>query len=142
MTQLTQNSVYIPEDDLYIVSHHTHDYVEHTFRDGKTIAVDGGLDYGRRTGDLYELDEARRYQEWCLTTEDAFEPTIVNRLLWGTRGKDGSQPMTYRPIRELAQRPDGVEHLRAILKNCLNIAPLHKRVVEYWLDRQMSNAAQ
>ena len=66
----------------------------------------------------------------------------MNRLLWGTRGKDGSQPMTYRPIRELAQRPDGVEHLRAILKNCLNIAPLHKRVVEYWLDRQMSNAAQ
>ena len=68
--RILQNAVYIPEDDVFIKSCHTHDYVEHLFKDGKTIAVDGGTSYARRAGDLFELSEANRYEEYTLTDED------------------------------------------------------------------------
>lgn len=133
MSHLIQNAVRIPEDDLYLKSEHQHDFVSHTFKDGLVLDIDGGLAYCKRGGDLYKLlDPVARYEEWCLTTDDPFEH-IADRLLWGTRGKAGDQPLTYRPIKELAARPEGIEHMRAILQNCLNIAPLHKRVVEHWL---------
>jgi hypothetical protein len=132
---LLQNGIFIPEDDLYLVSTHRHDYVCHKLSDGKEICVDGGREYARRAGDLFELSEAERYVEMCLVEGEPFEGWITERLLWGTRDKDGSQPMRYRPIKELAQAPDGAAHMRAILDNCLNISPLHKRVVEYWLAK-------
>lgn len=135
---LVQNSIFIPEDDVYIVSTHRHDFVTHTFRDGRSISVDGGngpSGYARRVGDLYDLDEEGKYVEWLVISTDPFEPTVVDRLLWGHRGVKGDQPLSYRPIKELAARPGGVNHMRNILANCLDISPLHKRVVEYWLAR-------
>lgn len=133
-SQLWQNAIYIPEDDLYLKSSHQHDYVEHVFtkEPKRTIALDGGLEYCRRVGDLYDLDEEGRYVEWIVVSTDSFD-VIAQKLLWGTRGKNGDEPLTYRPIKELAARPDGIAHMKAILANCLNIGPLHKRVVEYWL---------
>lgn len=134
MSRLLQNALWIPEDDVYLKSGHQHDFVTHVFRDGLSIAVDGGLEYCRREGDLYKLLEpVARYEERCLSTDDPFSH-IAEHLLWGTRGKAGDEPLTYRPIKELASRPDGIAHMKAILQNCPNIAPLHRRVVQYWLD--------
>lgn len=133
---LHQNAIYIPEDDLYLISSHVHDYREHKLRDGKTIAVDGGKEYARRAGDLEQLSDAERYHEYLVTDLDPFEPVVVDRLLWGTRGKDGKSEMRFRPIKELAHAEDGINHMQAILDNCLNISPLHKRVVEYWLAKR------
>lgn len=132
---LIQNAVYIPEDDVYIKSEHVHDYVAHTFKDGKEIAVDGGLSYARRVGNIVELEQSNRYQEYCLVSDDKFEGFITDRLLWGSRGKNGDEKLTYRPIKEYALRPDGLEHMKAILVNCLNIAPLHAKVVKYWIEK-------
>lgn len=140
--QLLQNAVFVPEDDLYVVSTHQHDYVEHTFKDGLTIAVDGGLAYLRRAGDFIPLDRDNRYEEYCLNDAEPFEGWITERLLWGHRGKDGTQPLTYRPIKELAYAPDGVNHMKAILANCLNINPMHKRVVQFWLARREEEMTQ
>lgn len=141
---LIQNSIFIPEDDLFIKSEHIHDFICHKFKDGLEICVDGGVgpgSYGRRAGDIYKLiyAEPPRYQEYCLSTDDLFEGWITDRLLWGSRGKDGKEPLTHRTIKEYAHRPDGKNHLQAILANCLNISPLHKRVVEYWLEKLKSN---
>jgi hypothetical protein len=136
---LLQNAIYVPEDDLYLVSLHRHDFRGHKLRDGKMLCVDGGVGedgYGRRVGDLAELDEAGRYIEFCLTDEDPFETRIAQMLLWGSAGKDGKDTMTFRPIKEWAYREDGVGHLRAILANVPNISPIHKRVVEYWLAKR------
>lgn len=136
MSHLITNAVYIPEDDIYLVSTHRHDFVCHKLRDGKEICVDGGTGpegYGRRVGDLNELDDAKRYIEHCVMSDDPFE-RIAEMLLWGHRGKDGDQPLSYRPIKELAHRSDGINHLQAILDNCLNASPVHQRVIRYWLD--------
>lgn len=134
MSQLLQNSLYIPEDDLYLVSLNRHDFNCHTLRDSKKICIDGGKEYCRRAGDLFELDEAGRYIECCLMDDQPFE-YIADRLLWGSAGKDGTQPMTFRPIKEWAHKPDGENHLKAILLNCPKISIFHKRVIEYWLAR-------
>ena len=130
---LLQNAIYIPDKDLFLKSEHTHDYVCHEFDDGETICIDGGLDYAKRGGDFEKIDG--RYEEYCLASDGTFEGHITDRLLWGTRGKDGNSPLEYRTIKELAHRPDGLNHMKAILANCLNIAPMHKRVVEYWVDK-------
>lgn len=135
MSQLIQNAVFIPAEDLYLVSSHTHDYVVHCFAGVEPpleLGIDGGVSYAKRDGDFMRLDGL--YEEWCLTTEDPFEGWITDRLLWGTRGKDGMQPLTYRPIKELAHRPDGLNHLQAILDNA-NPGPWHRQVVEWWMDR-------
>lgn len=134
---LVQNAIHIPEDDLFLVSSHGHDYREHTLSGEPklSIAVDGGLDYARRVGDLFDLDSAGRYEEYCLTDQDPFETAIVNRLLWGTRGKNGDQPLTFKPIASLE-----LAHLEAILDNCPHIGLLHKKVVQYWIDHHKAVA--
>lgn len=132
MIELLQNALYITEDDLYLVSLHTHDFRGHKLRDGKEIFVDGGCEYARRVGDLYALNDANRYVECCLTVETPFEQ-VADQLLWGSAGKGGKGPMVFRPIKEWAYKEDGEEHLKAILKNVPNIRPMHKRVVEHWL---------
>ncbi len=136
MSTLIQNAAYCIEDDVYIISTHRHDYVTHVFRDGLKLSLDGGAGpdgYTRRVGDLYKLlDPVARYEERCLLDSEPFEH-IAEHLLWGTRGKAGDEPLSYRPIKELAYRAEGIEHLRAILRNCPAIGPFHKRVVEHWL---------
>lgn len=136
MGKLIQNAVHIPEDDTFIVSTHRHDYVTHTFKDGSSIAVDGGLEYARRAegkaGDLWKLDETKRYEEYCLADDEPFG-WIADRLLWGTRGKDGTEPLTYRTIQELAYREGGLSHMYAILDNATP-GPWHTKVIEYWID--------
>ena len=134
MSKLLQNALYIPENDLYLISTHVHDYREHVFKDFLTLAVDGGLDYCRRVGDLFKLDEAGRYIECCLQDDMPFE-YIADKLLWGSSGVDGKSPMVFRPIKEWAHKPDGERHLRNILLNCPKINLYHKKVVEYWLAR-------
>ena len=133
---IIQNAVHIPEVDLFLVSTHASDFVQYDFSDAPNdgIAVDGGLEFVRRYGDLYRLDNAKRYEEYTLTSEDPFEPVIVNRLLWGTRGKDGDKPLTFRLIASLT-----LDHLEAIIANCPNIGSWHKRVVEYWIDKKKEN---
>lgn len=134
MSKLLQNALYIPEDDLYLVSTHTHDFNGHKLRDGKEIYVDGGREYARRVGDLFSLDEEGRYTECCLMDDQPFE-YIADRLLWGQANDDVTKPMTFRPIKEWAHKPDGENHLKAILLTCPKIGIFHKRVVEYWLAR-------
>ena len=129
---LIQNGFYVPEDDVYVVSTRQHDYRTHTFRDSLTLAADGGRAYCRRAGDFIKLEEAGRYVECCLTDDLPFD-YIAEKLLWGSTGKSGTEPMTFRPIKEWAYKPDGVAHLRAILKNVPDIEPFRKRVIEHWL---------
>lgn len=134
MSELIQNCLYIPEDDVYLISTNVHDFREHRFKDGSILAVDGGREYARRVGDLFELDAAGRYIECCLRDDMPFE-YIADRLIWGSAGQDGKGPMVFRPIKEWAHKPDGERHLRNILANCPKINLYHKKVVEYWLAR-------
>lgn len=134
--QLVQNAIHIVEDDIYLKSSHQHDCVGHVFEDGLDISVDGGVEYAKRGGSLVSQYETfaeytanvARYEEWCIMTDDPFE-TVADRLLWGTRGKLGDQPLAYRPIKSFE-----IDHLRAILDNVMGISPLHAKVVMHWLE--------
>lgn len=137
MVELIQNAIWIIKPDIYLVSSHRHDFRAYEFDEiepgtGRklSIAVDGGdgpYGYARRVGALYDSNRLRLYEERCLTTEDPFE-RIAEWLVWGTRGKDGKSPLRFRPIKEFT-----TDHLEAILANCPDIGPWHKKVVEHWL---------
>ena len=93
---LIQNAIYIPEKDFYLKSSHVHDFRTYVFEghtdpsNGRTleISVDGGLEYSRRVGALYDANRLNLYEERSLTTEDPFESRIANWLvgnLWQGR---------------------------------------------------------
>lgn len=94
---LISNAVYIPEDDVYLVSTSRDHHDSHAFRDACVLTVDGGLEFTHRAGrtipELYALYEAKRYEEWALTDDMPFE-VIADRMLWQTA-------KGWRPIKTL-----------------------------------------
>lgn len=123
-----QNAMYIPHLDQYIVSTHVHDFREYTHTDGRYVYVDGGTDYFRSGGNL-ELYTEGVVQNYCLDSKTSRLFDIRLKALWGTRGKDGTRPLAYRPIRTFTRA-----HLRAIKKNCASyMHPILLDVVKFWL---------
>ena len=104
MNNLIYNAIRTP-DGTILESCSVHDFVSHTDANGKFYAVDGGLEYLKRCGDM-------DYEELSLTLEDDFSK-IRDTLQWGTRGKDGDQPLKKVKIKDL-----DTEHI-------LNILDLH-----------------
>lgn len=98
------NAIRTP-DGTILESRSVYDFVGHTDANGKFYAVDGGLEFLRRCGDM-------NYEELSLTLEDEFRK-IRDTLQWGTRGKDGDQPLKKVKIKDL-----DTEHI-------LNILDLH-----------------
>ena len=83
------NAIRTPDGTL-LVSYHRHDYVAHKDANGKYYAVDGGLEYLRRIGTI-------DYEELSLTDKDDFSK-VREVVTWGTRGKDGKQPLEYKRL--------------------------------------------
>ena len=120
---LIQNVLYVPEQDFYYVSQHAHDYVHIELDDGKNMFIDGGTDYQRSGGDLQLL--GTRFMDYSLRADSSDEDKN-HKMVWGTRGKKGDEPLTYRPIRTFTK-----QHLAA-LKALNYLPPHHRAVVEYW----------
>ena len=96
------NAIRTP-DGTVIQSRSVHDYVTHKDANGKYYAGDGGLEYLRRVG-------SPDYEELFLTDKDDFSK-VREVVTWGTRGKDGRQPLTWIKLKDLAD-----DHIQAILK--------------------------
>lgn len=111
---LIQNAILIVDEwptQKFLVSSHVHDYRTYIFKDGSQVSVDGGNDYVRRGHSTNGL--ASQYGvTWMDYSLDNTEPfsVIKHKLLWGTRGKDGKQPLTYVRLIDCTS-----EHLQAIL---------------------------
>lgn len=84
-----------------LYSRHRHDYVEHDCN-GKHIMTDGGTDYLRRSANYED------YEDLTLYSDDPFEK-IRERLLWGTYGKSGKEPLHYIILKDMTDL-----HLEAI----------------------------
>ena len=95
------NAIRTP-DGTIIQSKYVHDYVAHEDANGKYYAVNGGLEYLLRIGTM-------DYEELSLTDKDDFNK-VREVVTWGTRGKDGKQPLEYKKIKDLE-----TEHIYAIL---------------------------
>lgn len=123
---IIHNSLMTP-DGTILVSRHRHDYQTYTDANGKWYMVDGGLDYLRRSANGDEID---------MSLEDN-QPHEVQRWLlrWGNRGKDGKQPLQYKPIAEM-----DTGHIEAVLDEC-RPAVVFKNCMEAELKRRKENAA-
>ena len=127
--QIIQNALWIPETDTFIKSLDRHDFVSVNYN-GHLVAVDGGTDYFRSTIPTGYLATGE-VVSYHLTTNSTIEE-VKQKLLWGTRGKKGDEPLTWRPIRSLQ-----LDHLIAIWDNVPNLDPLVKFVIkETLLDLQ------
>jgi len=83
-------------DGTILQSFDRHHYVKY-----KDCFVDGGLSgYIRISGDL---------ENCCVYTDSPFEQ-IREGFHWGTYGKDGDQPLKYKPLKDLDS-----DHIEAIL---------------------------
>jgi hypothetical protein len=114
-------------DGTILTSYNRHDYVTH--KDALTkevLMVDGGTDYLRRHVGTYE--ELSVY-------DDGSHLTRRSAVHWGTRGKDGRQPLVYKPIKDLDS-----DHIEAILKTQHQISKFYKEVfkeeLKYRFDEQ------
>jgi hypothetical protein len=119
--QIVCNRIRTP-DGTIIQSHHRHDYVTYTDYNGLEYMVDGGHDYLRRN-----VHDEEPYVELSLTMDDPFED-IRRAFTWGTRGKDGKQPLTWVPLCQLA-----TDHIIAILET-QNLADYVTELMEKELE--------
>jgi hypothetical protein len=103
-------------DGTILHSKHRHDYVTHTDANGETYMVDGGFEY--RRGSVNKVPA----KDLCVYTDDDHQK-IREAFCWGTRGKDGRQPVEYKPLQTLS-----TEHVEAIIETQHHI-PEHIRKV-------------
>ena len=107
--RIVSNRIRTP-DGTILESMHRHDYRTYVDANGKEYMVDGGLDYLRRN-----VHDDAPYEELSVY-DDALHVEIRNVFKWGTRGKDGKQPLTYVPLKDLT-----TEHIEAILETQTHI---------------------
>lgn len=117
MFRLIYNAIQTP-DGTVIQSKHVHDWASYRDKNGKVYSVDGGLSYLRR-GHEGEKD----YKELSLYDD---EPHEVQRsvLKWGTRGKNGDEPLRYVPIKLMS-----TSHIENVLKEC-SVGKVYRNCME------------
>jgi len=120
--QLVSNKIMTP-DGTILQSFHRHDYVTHLDKNGKVYMVDGGLEYLRRS-----VYEDAPYIELSCYTDDSFD-TVRNVFHWGTRGKDGKQPLTWKALADL-----DTDHIKAILETQTHIKQWSRDLFEQELQ--------
>lgn len=127
-SRILLNRIQTP-DGTILTSYNRHDYVE--YKDTLTkevLMVDGGTDYLRRNVGTYE--ELSVY-------DDGTHITRRSAVHWGTRGKDGKQPLVYKPIKDL-----DLDHIEAILKTQHQISDFYKNVFKEELKYRFDEKAE
>ncbi len=127
-TRLLLNRIKTP-DGTILTSYNRHDYLTHKDTITKEVLmVDGGNDYIRRHVGTYE--ELSVY-------DDGSHLTRRSALHWGTRGKDGKQPLTYKPIKNLDS-----DHIEAILRTQHQLSEFYKEVFKEELKYRFDEKAE
>lgn len=103
MRQLVYNAVTCVECLDTIVSYHRHDYK--TCRCPNGAMVDGGTDYAR-----YGAMDMKKIVHHEVFADDDFQ-LVRQYATRGSRGKDGMQPLTYIPLKDMDD-----DYLQAVLE--------------------------
>ena len=116
-------------DGTILTSYNRHDYLTHKDAITKEVLmVDGGNDYARRHVGTYE--ELSVY-------DDGSHLTRRSAVHWGTRGKDGRQPLVYKPIKDL-----DFDHIEAILKTQHQLSDFYKEIFKEELKYRFEEKAE
>jgi hypothetical protein len=102
LDQIVANRIRTP-DGTILQSFHRHDYKTYVDKNGQEYMVDGGNDYIRR------IVAEEPYEELSVTLRHPYEE-IREAFHWGTRGRDGKEPLSWKALRDLS-----TEHIEAIL---------------------------
>lgn len=104
-------------DGTIISSCHTHDYVTHVDKNGKTYMIDGGHDYIRSSANGDEI---------FITIYDS-DPHELQReyITWGSYGKTGNEALRYIKVKDMED-----DHIQAVLDNVQNIKPSIKKCMQ------------
>jgi len=119
---IISNKIRTP-DGTILQSFHRHDYKTYLDDNSFEYMVDGGTDYLRRN-----VIDGAPYEELSVYSDAPFE-IIRQELHWGTRGKDGDQPLVYKPLCEL-----DTDHIQAILNTQTHIQPWLYKIFEQELE--------
>jgi len=90
--EIITNKIITP-DGTTLSSFHRHDFKAHEDKNGQVYGVDGGLDYLRRIGNQ-RTKATDGYREASVIGTSPFLE-IREALTWGTRNKDGDQPVGW-----------------------------------------------
>lgn len=116
--KLLANRIITPDGTL-MQSYHRHDYKTYIDDNGREYMVDGGLEYQR-----CNIHDDAPYTDACVYDIDPHE-VIRDAFCWGTRGKDGRQPVQYKPISQLSNA-----HIDAIIETQHHIPPHIRKAFE------------
>ena len=108
-------------DGTVIESRHRHDYVTHDDANGKRYMIDGGLDYIRSS--------AHGDEEYLTVYDDASHNWARMVVTWGTRGKNGDEPLRYVPVAQMT-----TDHIQACLETQDRMYPQVRKVMENELE--------
>lgn len=97
-------------DGTVLESAHRHDYKEYVDSNGKTYMIDGGLDYIRASANGDEV--------FLTVYSDGPHDDIREFMKWGTRGKDGKQPLRYVALKDM-----DTDHIQACLDTQWQMQP-------------------
>lgn len=116
--RIVANRIRTPDGQL-LQSYHVHDYKTYTDANGLEYMVDGGTEYLRRN-----IQDTAPHEELSVYETDPHE-VIREAFHWGTRGKDGRQPLTWKPLCAL-----DTDHIEAILETQHQIPPHFRKIFE------------
>jgi len=104
MNRLLRNAIQTP-DGTILESRSRHDYKEYEDTNGWMYMVDGGLDYVRRS-----VNKNAPAIDLSISEEDMDHANLRELITWGTYGKNGDQPLSYKPISTMS-----TGHLKAVV---------------------------
>jgi len=121
--QIIANQIQTP-DGTILRSHHRHDYVSYTDKNGEEYMVDGGTDYLRRSVNKeHPKDMTVYFSDPHSVVREAF--------MWGTYGKGGNQPFVRKYLKDL-----DTDHIEAILETQHHISDWTRAVFENELEHR------
>ena len=103
MSQVIANAMITP-DGTILQSYHRHDYKTYTDKNGEEYMIDGGTDYCRSNVNKVA-------PQYITVTMDDIHNLRRKWFHWGTRGKNGDQPLQWKPLKDL-----DTDHIKAILE--------------------------
>lgn len=120
MSKLIQNAIRIKDTNHILWSRSTYDYQEY---DG--YSVDGGDEYINLS---YPSDKLDNIEMLTIYDNEPFESSM-KKLLWGTYGKSGKDPLKYVKLFECE-----TDHLNNIIKYQTKISDYYKINILYILE--------
>lgn len=121
--KILRNAIKTP-DGTVLESNHVHDFVCHTDKNGKRYFVDGGHQYLKRSGEIFDFEDVS-------VEDDGSHETRRKYLKWGvstTKTGEILPETKWTPICELES-----DHIKAILR-LANIDEFYREVfnTELW----------